>query len=269
VDPRLELVEAEALAGVAAAAGLPLLRLDGGAVCTAAAWAPDNPFLNRACALGVGGSGSEDDLDEIAAFFGAHGVERYVVAPTPFGGDGLVERLRARGFEPGYAWMKFRRDAADVPDDVTTALRVGPAASGADFAAVVGTVFGMPADVVEIFGVLPELPGWHCLAAYDGDVPVAVAALFVLGRAAWLGSAGTLPEHRGRGAQSALLAARISLGRELGLETLTTETGEQLPGRPSASYRNILRAGFEEAYLRPNFAAPPGHAPVSATVTEA
>ena len=34
---------------------------------------------------------------------------------------------------------------------------------------------------------------------------------------------------------------------------LFVETGERVPERPSASYRNILRAGFEEAYLRPNW----------------
>jgi hypothetical protein len=32
-----------------------------------------------------------------------------------------------------------------------------------------------------------------------------------------------------------------------------TETGERVPGKPSNSYRNILRAGFAEAYLRANF----------------
>ena len=183
-------------------------------------------------------------------------MERYVVAATPFGGDGLVERSRARGFEPGYAWMKFRRDAAGPAPDARSELRVGPVESGDDFAAVVGAVFGMPAEVVEIFGALPELPGWHCLAAYEADEAVAVGALFVLDGVGWLGSAGTLPEQRGRGAQSALLSARIALADELGLETLATETGERLEGAPSASYRNILRAGFEEAYLRPNFTAP-------------
>jgi hypothetical protein len=35
-----------------------------------------------------------------------------------------------------------------------------------------------------------------------------------------------------------------------------TETGEQLPGRPSASYRNIVRAGFEELYVLRNWLSP-------------
>ncbi len=41
--------------------------------------------------------------------------------------------------------------------------------------------------------------------------------------------------------------------RELGVRTLATETGELVPDRPSNSYRNILRVGFEEQYVRPNY----------------
>ena len=35
-----------------------------------------------------------------------------------------------------------------------------------------------------------------------------------------------------------------------------TETGERLPDKPSNSYRNILRAGFTEAYVRQNYLSP-------------
>ena len=55
--------------------------------------------------------------------------------------------------------------------------------------------------------------------------------------------------QQGQGAQSALLAARIALGIERGVREFATETGEQA----GPSQRNILRAGFEEAYLRPNW----------------
>ena len=52
------------------------------------------------------------------------------------------------------------------------------------------------------------------------------------------------------------MAARIGHARELGLELVVTETGERVPGRPSNSYRNIVRAGFRPAYVRPNFVSP-------------
>ncbi len=35
-----------------------------------------------------------------------------------------------------------------------------------------------------------------------------------------------------------------------------TETGEQVEERPGHSYRNIVRAGFEPAYVRPNYLSP-------------
>jgi GNAT superfamily N-acetyltransferase len=62
-----------------------------------------------------------------------------------------------------------------------------------------------------------------------------------------------LPEHRGKGAQSALLAARIHRAVELGCDLLVTETGEQRDDRPSNSYRNILRAGFTEDAVTANW----------------
>jgi hypothetical protein len=52
---------------------------------------------------------------------------------------------------------------------------------------------------------------------------------------------------------STLLHRRIEDARAAGCHTLFVETGERTADRPSASYRNILRAGFKEAYLRPNW----------------
>ncbi len=51
---------------------------------------------------------------------------------------------------------------------------------------------------------------------------------------------------------------RIRDAIESGCTTLVTETGERIPLKPSNSYRNILRFGFEEAYLRPNYLSPDG-----------
>jgi len=68
-----------------------------------------------------------------------------------------------------------------------------------------------------------------------------------------LGIGATLEAARGRGCQTALLHRRIGDAAEAGCHTLLVETGERVPDRPSASYRNILKAGFDEAYLRPNW----------------
>ena len=39
---------------------------------------------------------------------------------------------------------------------------------------------------------------------------------------------------------------------------LVTETGQPVDGRPGPSYRNIVRAGFEPAYVRQNYLSEPG-----------
>jgi GNAT superfamily N-acetyltransferase len=254
-EPRLELVEAEAWASLTEAAGLPVLRV-GRAVCIAAPVAPRNTLLNRVTGLGVADPVGDDDLAEIDAFYRTHGVPQYVVAFAPAAGPDLAGRLRERGFETGHAWMKFRRGAG-APPSTSTALRLEANAPGEHFAAVIGAVSGMPPDVAQFFSPLSGQEGWHCFVGYDGDEPVACAALFAHDGVGWLGAAGTLPDQRGKGAQSALLAVRIALARELGLDVQTTETGEQRADIPNVSYRNILRAGFDEAYLRPNLLSPP------------
>jgi GNAT superfamily N-acetyltransferase len=254
VEPLLELVEAEAWASLTDAAGLPVLRI-GRAVCIAAPVAPRSTLLNRVTGLAVADPVGDDDLSEIDAFYRAHGVPRYVVALAPAADTGLAGRLHERGFETGHAWMKFRRGAAEPPF-APTALRLEANAPGEHFAAVIGAVSGMPPDVAQFFSPLSGQEAWHCFVGYDGDEPVACAALFAHDGVGWLGAAGTLPEQRGKGAQSALLAVRIALARELGLDVLTTETGEQRADSPNVSYRNILRAGFDEAYVRPNLLSP-------------
>ena len=99
----------------------------------------------------------------------------------------------------------------------------------------------------------PGRENWHCFVAYDGQTPAATGALYVVGTVGWLGMAGTLPEQRRKGAQGAILAARIEAAAEAGCEVVVTETGALEDGRPSNSYRNIVRAGFEERYVRANY----------------
>ena len=69
----------------------------------------------------------------------------------------------------------------------------------------------------------------------------------------FLGMGSTLPEHRRKGAQGALMARRIRDAAKLGCEWVCTETGEDTPQRPNPSYHNMIRTGFEFAYLRPTW----------------
>lgn len=259
----LERVEREGYRAIVAAAPadlaeeLGLATADvGGATCISVR-AVDSTMLNRACGLGVARAATEDDLDVIGRFFGDLGV-RYAVALAPGACPPQLEGwLRERGFEPGYAWMKFRR-RAQPPPAVETDLLVEEieADRGADMGRVAIEAYGMPERLVDWWTSIATVPECRCFVAYDGDEPAASGFLYVSGKTGWLGGAGTRPAFRRRGGQGAVLAARLRAAAELGLVVLATETGERVPDRPGNSYRNILRFGFEEAYLRPNFLSP-------------
>lgn len=165
--------------------------------------------------------------------------------------------LSAHGFGRAYPWMKFLRDAHPprfaAPEDV----EVVELATGDDapFGTIASLGFGLPVWASSFFADLPGREGWRCyVACLDGEAQ-ACAAMHLHDRIAEFGIAATLETARGRGCQLALLRRRILDAAAADCYTLFVETGQRLPGRPAASYRNILRAGFEEAYLRPNWSA--------------
>jgi hypothetical protein len=114
----------------------------------------------------------------------------------------------------------------------------------------------LPDGIAPWAAALVGRPRWRCFLAGDGGEPVGTGALFVEDGLGWLGFGGTLPSHRGRGGQTAMLAARIAAGIAAGCRGFSTETGVPLPGEPGPSFRNIGKAGFREAYRRPNFVRP-------------
>jgi hypothetical protein len=116
----------------------------------------------------------------------------------------------------------------------------------------------MPAGFGPLVSGLLGRPGWHHYAAFDGEQLVATGAVSIWNGIDMLGFGATLPSHRGRGAQGALMARRIRDGIALGCRWLTTETGEDTPGQSNPSYRNMLRTGFRLAYVRPNYIYFPG-----------
>jgi GNAT superfamily N-acetyltransferase len=167
---------------------------------------------------------------------------------------GLEQELTARSFVPSSAWQRFTRGVD--PFEAETELDIGDARTPGDFAAVVAETWRLPPPAVAWMAAIVGQPAWHCLVAYDGAQPVAAAALFTSGDLGWLGIAATLDSHRGRGAQSTLLAARIRRASGLGLRVLVTETDAPDDGEPEQSFRNVIRAGFEPEYVRANFASP-------------
>jgi GNAT superfamily N-acetyltransferase len=217
------------------------LARSGEAIAIRVAALPQVVEVNRI--LGLSSTGELDELE------GVYGNDRVVVSLDPQAA--LDEELAARGYTPGYPWHKFERGLE--PLEARTELSIEDARSPRDFGLTVAGGFGLPEQTAGWLGLAVGRPGWHCFVGYDGAEPVTAGALFAAEESGWFGLGATLPAARGRGGQSGLFAARIARARELGLKTLVTETGAPRDGAPGPSYRNMLRAGFEVVYERPNY----------------
>ena len=234
----------------------PVVEEAGGAVVMRFPEAPDSPMLNRIVGLGIERPAGEDDVDAALAAIGPGTTFYVAVAPSAQPTE-LPTWLAGRGLEPGWGWMAFHRAVTPVPE-ARTALRIAPVRSAEQaraLARIACAGYGLPPTLETDLARAPDA-GWLCWLALDGDEPVAAAGMFVDEKAAYLGLAATLPAHRGKGAQGALLAARIGKAAELGCDTVLTETGERRDDHPSNSYRNILRAGFREEHVVENWTRP-------------
>jgi GNAT superfamily N-acetyltransferase len=244
----------EARIGVAAYRCLTseVVELAGGVTVLRMPETPESPMLNRILGLGVDEPATEAVLDEALTAIG-NDVTCYVAVAPDARPAALPAWLAARDLQPGWGWMWFRRGVEPLPVQAT-ALRLVPvtATEAADFGRITVTAYGLPATAASLAARAPGA-GWDCWLAVDGDEPVAAAGVYIAEGVGYLGFAATLPEHRGKGAQSALLARRIDHARERGCDLVVTETGERRDGLPSDSYRNILRAGFEEVAVRANW----------------
>ncbi|HVS25645.1 MAG TPA: GNAT family N-acetyltransferase [Gammaproteobacteria bacterium] len=253
-------IEARAMADMYAAAPSALeLRVETIAGTTLLI-APRIPvsYFNRAIGLGVFEPATQAALDAIVERFAAAGAADYWLHLNPVAKPvQLTEWLGARGFAPPprRTWAKFLRGPepyAARPSSLSVRQ-----ASPHDAAAIAQTVcaaFGMPPALAPWFAALVGRPGWRFVVAEAEGKIAATGAAFIDGETAWLGVGATVAEQRNRGAQTALLAARIALAADLGCTVLATETGESIAGEVNPSLNNIRRAGFVQVCSRANYA---------------
>jgi GNAT superfamily N-acetyltransferase len=146
------------------------------------------------------------------------------------------------------------------PREVETDLRIErlTAADAEAFTRVmaVGFEFEETAEAHAMFDSPQYFDGdWAAYGAYDGDVLVAVARMLVVPEtdAVALFGAATVPEGRGRGAQAALLDARIREARDRGIGFASAETWRETDENPNPSQHNLRRAGLAEVHIRPSW----------------
>ncbi|MFG1606741.1 GNAT family N-acetyltransferase [Actinoplanes sp. NPDC049265] len=115
---------------------------------------------------------------------------------------------------------------------------------------VMWRVFGLstPANIAISVAALKQ-PVFRAYARWDGDEIVATGLVRLHPDGAHLFSGATISTHRGHGAQSAVIAARVAAAAEAGCPVLVAETGV-VPDGYNTSARNLIRAGFEPRYER-------------------
>ncbi|HEX9188784.1 MAG TPA: GNAT family N-acetyltransferase, partial [Vicinamibacteria bacterium] len=100
-------------------------------------------------------------------------------------------------------------------------------------------------QVEDVMADMAAAEGFSRLLARRDGVPAGGASLRLSGGVAHLCGAATLPAHRRRGVQSALLAARLEVAAAAGCDVAVVVTQ---PG--SKSQENVERQGFSLLYAR-------------------
>jgi len=260
---RVERAECRLLADAAAAAGRrdPQARVLVAPIAGGVAvWAgPDSP-LNKVAGLGFAGPVEDAALDAVE-----HALAERATAPrielATLAESGLAARLTRRGYQlAGFENVLALRLPAPLPaaDPGDIEVRESPAAELELWLDVVVTGFAhpdgqgvgaheqFPREALErVIGDLGSSRGFVRYLARRGGEPAGGASLRHDAGVAQLAGAATLPGHRRRGVQSALLGHRLARAAEAGcdLAVVTTEPG-------SKSQRNVQRQGFELLYSR-------------------
>lgn len=261
-----ESIERAALADLHAAAtaeqvemlGLRALTLGSALVSVAAALPSSAIVINRTIGLGLGSPATETVVREIVQAYRERDIERFFIHRHPQAEpDQLVAWFEAAGLERARGWQKFRRGREPVPE-VPSDLRIERIGTehGEAFGRIVADAFDL-GDVASSW--LARLAGrarWHIFMSFQGDEPAGAGAVFIRGRYAWTDYGATVPKHRQQGSQGALLAHRIAFAIDRGCCEVFTCTGEEVPGDPQHSFRNIEKLAFQRDYVRENYAPP-------------
>jgi GNAT superfamily N-acetyltransferase len=220
---------------------------------------PDIDILafNRVVGLGLSRPAETKDIDEIIDFYRSAGSKRFFVQIAPFAQPGDISAmLLQKGFKHHNNWAKLTMPVHNVPKEINkSALEIRRVEKDRadEYGHIIVQAFEWPRELVSFFAGSVGLPGYRHYFAIYKDKTIAAAALYAEGKFASMAIAGTLPEYRGLGAQKLLLWRRIEDAWSMGCSLAVSETGENRPDKPNNSYRNMVKVGFAEEYLRKNY----------------
>jgi GNAT superfamily N-acetyltransferase len=207
--------------------------------------------LNTVQVVGDPAEITGDKLRQVIRHFADAGIGRFFfwLDPVP-GAESLAGLLLECGFEPfvGTTYPVLLRSAANVvsaPCDFVI-RRLDPQKN-----AGIQGCFGDEIAQARFRETIGH-PGFDHFAAFYEAQAVATARLFTQDGLSYLNDGGTHEEFRNRGAQSALIAARIARAAEIGSSHVIVKT----LGMLETSLNNLRRAGFEILYHRVPYCLP-------------
>ena len=213
--------------------------------------------LTQTFGLGLFDTVTPADLEAVEEFFAGRGAPIFHEV-SPLADAKLVALLNERGYQPAeFTSVMFRAisggaHATPPPRDEKIGVRLAGEGEQDLWAQTAAAGWGEFAELAGITGIMLELSAISArregalsfFAELEGR-PIATGGLFVNDGVALLAGASTIPEGRKRGAQLALLEARLRYASEQGCDLAMMCA---LPG--SASQRNAERQGFRIAYTR-------------------
>jgi GNAT superfamily N-acetyltransferase len=208
--------------------------------------------LTHALAVGMHGPITADDLDQLEHFYTSRGAQ-VTIDVCPHADPSLTELLAARSYKISEFTNVLVRalaagesfGACPPPFQIR---RVEPDEEAAYTDVVVRGFFGrdyVSEEERKLGNVLFHMRGAHPhFALLDGQ-PIAGGSVSVRCGVANCFADATLLPHRGRGAHTALIQARLAFAAEQGCDVITAGT---TPG--SVSQRHYERLGFQVAYTK-------------------
>lgn len=190
---------------------------------------------------------------------------RIPVAECRPGAEEAEAWLSTRGYERDDGWIKLVREAKppDFPvnPDVTIFELGEHEGDGEGLSSIAAEMLGLPITAEALFFSLPQEERWRCYTAAVApeEQIVATGSMLIDDGVAQLGPGTTLEHGRGRGCNTALLRQRLLDAFEAGCHTVFVEIGGREPEHLAAAYRNLRRAGFEEAYTSRSWRRPVLH----------
>src|SRR6266516_1919015 len=221
---------------------------------------PEVPAVNFLLGAATPGAVEGGHLADAIEWVDFHDVDYRVSVPPCLAGAGAAEDwLNRNGYERGEGWAKLVRDTSpprfSEPEGIEVdELETDDECEILTFSELMAESMGPPHWTMTSFFDLRDLEGWRCYRAIDdpSGYLVASAAIRIDEGVAEIGFA-TTPEATGGGVGQVALLHRVITDAAAGCHTLTAQTG---PERPMASRCGLLRAGFEEAYVRPDWRLP-------------